>query len=206
MSRLALCRSAVRARVVAAGWGWSGIGLAIVAFLIAAYGVAIGFKQTPKEHDRLRVLSVDDLGFDEDPEFETLTRRAFIDGRMAIDYEYDPPDGELAISFSYVRERTALAARELSADQRALTRFLEKRTGLDEATVDHPNMPTWGEEPLTRVTLLDGEPFGFTVDVRKGRHVFNIMITGVDIELDELDEVLCAVLERSVRLARGLVH
>ena len=61
-------------------------------------------------------------------------------------------------------------------------------------------------DPATRVTLLDGEPFGFTVDVRKGPHVFNVMITGVDIELDELDEVLCAVLERSVRLARGLVH
>jgi hypothetical protein len=189
---------------MASGKRTLGIVLAVclggVALCVCVYGMMFGFESELEPGDRDRVVTIEDLGFEPDPDREVLLRTRYLDGTVAIDYEYDLSDEGIYVSSVVDREHTTRGAREVYVGQVAAGALLIEAFSDDVEVVDSPHALGWGDQSESDLLLFDGEELGYKIDARKGKYVFNVIIMGAEYEPEELRQILHAAFERSIAL------
>jgi hypothetical protein len=176
-------------------WVW---GIAIIlAPSLAFLGLVFAGMRVSRENrfqnvtaaDRAHVVTAPDLGLSADPRREVLLKTEEDNGSLRLTYRY--PDELLekepvSVDCIVVRALDEVAARRVLSDvEGEVRRALAPAQGVLE----------WGDESRAGVLLKEGRPVGTFFAARKGRFVFVLRITGLQLEPQKLEEVMRPKLE-----------
>jgi hypothetical protein len=159
-------------------------------FLVAILVILLVFscgcsKQSIREEDKPLLLTVEDLvpyglSVENYEQYEVFRRNIYVDGAIAIEYEFDPPEDSginfyLAVAVSF--ERAERDAKSAYVMERKGTTFGAKLGGA--AVSEAKGFFTYGDESFFGFLMGEKGPGGNLFITRTGTKVYVVLIGGV---------------------------
>lgn len=158
-----------------------GVGAALGAMALAAWGLFLGFERPVRPEDRavfvtFELLSEKVAGLKKTPDSEETARKLFLDGSYEVSYSYE--DDYLKLDSSVNHERSVRDATQLFMMTETALPMATKLTKEDVDFVPRNDLFSGGDERYCAAISSGGTALGHVLLVREGQNVFTLTIGG----------------------------